>query len=64
MILRADHPTYKDLIVPGTPLRNPDTTALPQTRAPKLGEHADEVLGGLLGVSRPRMAELRTRNVI
>ncbi len=64
MILRADHPTYKDLIVPGTPLRNPDTTALPQTRAPKLGEHTDEVLGGLLGVGRPRMAELRTRNVI
>lgn len=64
MILKADHPAYHDLIVPGTPLRNPDSTARPNTRAPKLGEHTDQVLGALLGISPARLANLRSRSII
>jgi crotonobetainyl-CoA:carnitine CoA-transferase CaiB-like acyl-CoA transferase len=64
MLLRADHPTYKNLIVPGTPLRNPDSTAIPDTRAPALGEHTDEVLGGLLGIEPAHLTELRKRSII
>ena len=64
MILRADHPGFANLIVPGTPLRNPGSTATPDTRAPKLGEHTDEVLGALLGLDKNHLAELRSRSII
>jgi CoA:oxalate CoA-transferase len=64
MILQADHPSYEGLIVPGTPLRNPDSTATPDTRAPKLGEHTDEVLATLLGLDKTRLADLRARSII
>jgi CoA:oxalate CoA-transferase len=64
MILNAKHPSFDGLIVPGTPLRNPGSTATPDTRAPRLGEHTDEVLGGLLGVDGSRLAELRARSII
>ncbi len=64
MILHADHPSYEDLLVPGTPLRNPDSVATPDTRAPKLGEHTDEVLARLLGLDESRLADLRSRSII
>jgi CoA:oxalate CoA-transferase len=64
MILRAEHPSFDDLIVPGTPLRNPDSTATPDTRAPKLGQHTDEVLEALLGLSKSDLADLRSRSII
>jgi CoA:oxalate CoA-transferase len=64
MILHADHPSFDNLIVPGTPLRNPGSTATPNTHAPKLGEHTDEVLGALLGLDKKRLAELRSRSII
>jgi len=50
--------------VPGTPLRNPDSTATPDTRAPKLGQHTDEVLAELLGLSKSDLADLRARSII
>ncbi|HYA35502.1 MAG TPA: CaiB/BaiF CoA-transferase family protein [Candidatus Binataceae bacterium] len=64
MILRADHPTFDNLIVPGTPLRNPGSTATPDTRAPRLGEHTEEVLSSVAGVSSSDIAELRARGII
>ena len=64
MILHADHPSFEELIVPGTPLRNPDSTATPDTRAPKLGEHTDEVLATLLGLDKTHLADLRARSII
>lgn len=64
MILHAEHPSFDALVVPGTPLRNPGSTATPNTRAPRLGEHTDEVLGGLLGLDASRLAELRARSII
>jgi 2-methylfumaryl-CoA isomerase len=32
--------------------------------APIVGEHTDEVLGGMLGLADARLADLRDRNVI
>ncbi len=64
MILRANHPTFDRLIVPGTPLRNPGSTAVPDTRAPRLGEHTDEVLGEVLGMDQGRLTALRSRAII
>ncbi len=64
MILHADHPTFPGLIVPGTPLRNPDSTATPSTRAPALGEHTEEVLHELVGIDTAHLTELRKRSII
>jgi crotonobetainyl-CoA:carnitine CoA-transferase CaiB-like acyl-CoA transferase len=64
MILRADHPSYEGLIVPGTPLKRAGSSAQPDTRAPKLGEHTDSVLREVLGYDEERLAALRGRGII
>ncbi len=64
MILRADHPTYDAMIVPGTPLKTAGNAAVPSTRAPSLGEHTGEVLGALLNFDAARIAELKSRGII
>jgi CoA:oxalate CoA-transferase len=64
MILRADHPEFDGLIVPGSPLKIKGDNAAPNTRAPALGEHTDEVLKRLLGYDSARLAELRRARVI
>ena len=64
MILRADHPGYPDLIVPGSPFKNTGSRAIPATRAPSLGEHTDAVLGRVLGYDSGRLSELRNRGII
>jgi crotonobetainyl-CoA:carnitine CoA-transferase CaiB-like acyl-CoA transferase len=64
MILRADHPTFDRLIVPGSPLKSTGSGAAPNTRAPRLGEHTDEVLGRILGYDSARLSELRRRRII
>jgi succinate--hydroxymethylglutarate CoA-transferase len=64
MILRADHPSFDGLIVPGSPLKTAGVSGAPNTRAPTLGEHTDEVLTRILGYDAARIAELRARQVI
>jgi|YelNatPaOPRAMG01_1025707.scaffolds.fasta_scaffold03435_17 CoA:oxalate CoA-transferase len=64
MILRAENPNCPDLVVPGSPLKNPGSTAVPDTRAPRLGEHTEQVLREVLGYDDKRVAELRNRSII
>ena len=64
MILRADHPAFAELIVPGSPLKTAGVASTPNTRAPQLGEHTDEVLARILGYDPARLAGLRARQVI
>jgi CoA:oxalate CoA-transferase len=64
MILRADHPDFDGLIVPGSPLKAAGVGGMPDTRAPSLGQHTDEVFGRLLGYDSARLAGLRTRQII
>jgi len=64
MILHADHPAFAELIVPGSPLKTTGVANAPNTRAPQLGEHTDEVLSGLLGYDPARLASLRALKVI
>jgi CoA:oxalate CoA-transferase len=64
MILHADHPTFDGLIVPGSPLKTAGVATNPNTHAPRLGEHNDEVFAQLLGYDAARIADLRARQVI
>ncbi|MGH7839190.1 MAG: CaiB/BaiF CoA transferase family protein [Candidatus Binataceae bacterium] len=64
MVLRADHPSFPDLIVPGSPLKVVGANGVPNTRAPQLGEDTDQVLARLLGYDAVRLAELRTQRTI
>jgi CoA:oxalate CoA-transferase len=64
MILRADHPDYDGLIVPGSPLKTAGSRAAPNTRAPDLGADTDEVLARVLGCDKSRLSELRRRSII
>ena len=64
MILKADHPTFDGLIVAGSPIKTAGVSGAPDTRAPALGEHTEDVLARLLGYDSERIAQLRERKVI
>jgi CoA:oxalate CoA-transferase len=64
MILRADHPDFDGLIVPGSPLKTTGSNGVPNTRAPALGEHTDDVLKRLLGYDSAQIAELRAKQIV
>ena len=48
MLVAVDHPgSVRPVITPNTPIRFAETTTGVYRRAPKLGEHTDEVIGAL-----------------
>jgi crotonobetainyl-CoA:carnitine CoA-transferase CaiB-like acyl-CoA transferase len=59
----VDHPVAGEYPYVGSPVRF-DGQAPPIGRAPLLGEHTDEVLGGDLGLSADELASLRAAEVI
>lgn len=64
MLQTMEHPRAGQLRVLGSPLQlsaSPPSLRLPP---PLLGEHTEELLGGLLGVSPEELAALRTRGVV
>jgi crotonobetainyl-CoA:carnitine CoA-transferase CaiB-like acyl-CoA transferase len=64
MILKADHPSFDGLIVAGSPIKTAGVSGAPNTRAPSLGEHTEDVFSRLLGYDSARIAELRERKII
>ncbi|HYL58646.1 MAG TPA: CoA transferase [Candidatus Acidoferrales bacterium] len=64
MILRAEHPEYDGLVVPGSPFKSDGDAGLPSTRAPLLGEATDDVLSSVLGYDKSRLSDLRRRSII
>jgi CoA:oxalate CoA-transferase len=64
MILKADHPTFDGLIVPGSPLKSVGGNDIPDTRAPALGANTEEVLSSLLQIGKQRLTELREGGII
>ncbi|HUO06083.1 MAG TPA: CaiB/BaiF CoA-transferase family protein [Candidatus Binataceae bacterium] len=64
MILRAEHSSFPDLIVPGSPLKTAGSTASPSTSAPHLGADTDAVLEELLQYDPEKLSELRRRKII
>jgi crotonobetainyl-CoA:carnitine CoA-transferase CaiB-like acyl-CoA transferase len=57
MILEISHPRLGVLREVASPVRTAGVVASPAP-APRLGEHTDEILGGLLGYDAARIARL------
>lgn len=64
MLVDVEHPDGFSLKIAGTPVRLGRTPGDIQGPPPALGEHTDEVLSGLLGMSREDIATLRGAEVV
>ncbi|MCH7999524.1 MAG: CoA transferase [Chloroflexi bacterium] len=64
MLVEVEHPAGFSLKVPDTPVRLSRTPGGIQGPPPGIGEHTDEVLTSLLGLSTPEIAELRAAEVV
>jgi len=59
MIVEYEHPDAGKVRMPGNPIRFAGAPPTPSCPAPRLGEHTDAVLAGLLGLSAEDIAGLR-----
>ena len=59
-----EHPELGKLKNLGAPFKLPASPGGPVTAAPLLGQHNEEIYGGLLGLSKDEIAELRQQGVI
>jgi formyl-CoA transferase len=64
MVVEVDHPTAGRLQLPGIPVKFAATPACVKAPPPRLGEHTDEVLTGLLGLSPAEVAALRAEGAV
>jgi formyl-CoA transferase len=64
MKISLDHPVAGPLPLVGSPLRFSDTPVAYRLPPPRLGEHTDAVLGGLLGKTAAEIAALRAAGVV
>ena len=64
MAATVQHPTAGTVVAPGNPLQGGAAPAAPDTPAPRLGEHTDDVLSALLGYTPERLAALRAAGVV
>jgi 2-methylfumaryl-CoA isomerase len=64
MFAEVDQPGIGTYLMPGSPLAFSDAERLPPRRAPLLGEHTDEVLAGVLGLSDKEIGRLHDQGVV
>jgi crotonobetainyl-CoA:carnitine CoA-transferase CaiB-like acyl-CoA transferase len=64
MRVEVEHPVAGTLPLIGSPLRLSQTPVAYQAPPPLLGQHTDEVLCGLLGMSGPEVQALRDAGVV
>ena len=64
MAVEVDHPTAGRLRLPGIPVKFLGTPGRIQGPPPRLGEHTDEVLEGILGLGAAEVAALRAEGVV
>ncbi len=63
-LVRLPHPEMGDAVYNAPPIRRRDGAEPALTRAPLIGEHADEILGEWLGQSHEEIQKLRTAGAI
>lgn len=64
MIVEYDHPEVGKVRLPGNPIKMTGLSEVISKPAPMLGEHTDEVLGGLLNLSAEQLADLHDKGII
>lgn len=64
MIIEYDHPEVGKVRLPGNPIKISSMSETLSKPAPRLGEHTDAVLSGLLKLSKDEIARLRRDGVI
>ena len=64
MFAEIDQPGIGTYLMPGSPLAFTGAERLRPARAPLLGEHTDEVLAGVLGLSDAEIGRLRAQGVV
>jgi 2-methylfumaryl-CoA isomerase len=60
----VDEPGIGSYLMPGSPLDFGAVGRLPVTRAPLLGEHTDEILLDILGMSEREVGKLHDQGVV
>jgi len=63
-LVEVEDPAVGSLVLARAPVRLSDMPEVRRASSPKLGEHTDEVLGGLLGYSDQRISELRAGKAV
>ncbi len=64
MFDEVSQPGIGTYLMPGSPLHFSEHGRLPATRAPKLGEHTDEVLAEVLALSEPEIGRLHDDGIV
>jgi formyl-CoA transferase/CoA:oxalate CoA-transferase len=64
MVVEVEHRGHGVVPTLGTPIKVDGQPEAPMAPAPRLGEHTEQVLGGLLKYSAERVAELRREGAI
>jgi len=64
MFVEVNHPTLGEIVEPGFPIKFSETMGDVTTPAPLLGQHTEEVLVGVLGLTREEVESLRKEGVI
>jgi len=64
MFEEVDQPGIGTYLMPGSPLDFSNAQRLPPARAPALGEHTEEVLAGVLGLSDAEIGRLSESGVV
>ena len=64
MFVKVNHPTLGEIVEPGFPIKFSDTPGDATTPAPLLGQHTEEVLTGILGLTEEDVESLRKEGVV
>jgi len=64
MVVEVHHPSAGSLRVTNTPVRLSRTPPKIERAAPELGEHTDQVLESVLGMTEPEIRDLREQGII
>ena len=64
MLVEIEHPVAGKMHVPGVPIKMYKTPGSVDTPAPTLGQHTEEILNELLGLSKEDVDALRAKNVL
>lgn len=64
MIVRLPHEKLGEMVAPGVVVKMSDTPGAVRTLGPELGQHTDEVLTTLLGLTADDLARLRAAQVV